>query len=507
MFALKTSFHLSDKAYEGIMAALPDSDIPSFKRACGLVESLSSFTPRKYDCCIGSCMAYTGSYSELNSCRHCHTPRHQDSGKPRRQYTYLPIASRLIAMFRNHDLASKLRYRHEYVHDEATVRDIFDSKHYRSLCQEHVKIDNKEHSHCYFQDLRELALGGSLDGFAPFNRRNKTCWPILIFIYNLPPELRFLAKYVLCAGVVPGPNKPKDFDSFLWPLVEELTELAVGVQAFDAVEQQLFVLRAHLIRVFGDIPAMSMAMKFKGHNGKCPCRMCQVWGLRVPGDAGTTHYVPLDRSHHPDVQNSGGTAVKRYDPSSLPMRSHDKVMAQAREVDSAPTAAQRERLSKKYGINGTSILSRLGSLNFPQSFPYDFMHLIYENVLKNLVLLWTSPFKGLDEGTGSYRLMPNVWEAVGAATAQSSATIPSVFAASPPNVESNKMACTANTWSFWLLFLGPVLMQKRFRKKVYFQHFVELSRLVHLCIQFELQKDDIRTIRRGFQDWVMKYEK
>ena len=34
------------------------------------------------------------------------------------------------------------------------------------------------------------------------------------------------------------------------------------------------------------------------------------------------------------------------------------------------------------------------------------MHLIFEGVMKNLILLWTSEFKGLDEGTGQYHLMP-----------------------------------------------------------------------------------------------------
>jgi hypothetical protein len=507
LFALKTSFNISDSVYDGIMEAFPDIDIPTFKQARATVEGLSPFMPRKFDCCSKSCMAYTGNLHELSTCQHCRTPRYHADGSPRRQFTYLPLIPRLLAMFRNHDLASKLRYRHSYTSNDTTVEDIFDSEHYKRLCREGVKVDGKEYSHKYFQDLRELALGASTDGFAPFNRRNKTCWPIIIFIYNLPPELRFLAKYILCAGVVPGPNKPKDFDSFLWPLVQELTELAVGVRAFDAVEQRLFLLRAHLIRVFGDIPAMSMVMKFKGHNGKCPCQMCTITGLRVPGESSTAHYVPLDRSRHPEIRSTP-LAVQKYNASHLPLRSHEQVISQAHDVDSANSMAQQERLAKLYGIKGTSILARLGSLDFPGSFPYDFMHLIYENVLKNLIALWTaSSFKGLDEGAGSYQLMPQVWEAIGQTTAQSGSTIPSAFGASPPNVDSNRMACTADTWSFWLLFLGPILLRRRFRKPKYFNHFAEFSRLVHMCIKFELSRDEINEIRTGFQKWVVQYEK
>jgi len=57
------------------------------------------------------------------------------------------------------------------------------------------------------------------------------------------------------------------------------------------------------------------------------------------------------------------------------------------------------------------------------------MHLIFENVIKNLVLLWTGKFKGLDEGNGSYEFHPKVWEAIGAATAASGSSIPLAFGA------------------------------------------------------------------------------
>ena len=84
------------------------------------------------------------------------------------------------------------------------------------------------------------------------------------------------------------------------------------------------------------------------------------------------------------------------------------MLCQAREVKDALTKAQRDQLSKKYGIKGVSILSHLQSISFPLSFPYDFMHLIWENLIPNLILLWTGGFKGLDEGTGEYQFQPKV---------------------------------------------------------------------------------------------------
>ncbi|KAJ7055137.1 hypothetical protein C8F01DRAFT_1321841, partial [Mycena amicta] len=43
-------------------------------------------------------------------------------------------------------------------------------------------------------------------------------------------------------------------------------------------------------------------------------------------------------------------------------------------------------------------------------------------------------------------------------------------------------------------------------RQVYYDHFVELVKLVHLCLQFEYSATDIKTIREGFITWVQKYE-
>ncbi|KAJ7073432.1 hypothetical protein B0H15DRAFT_792867 [Mycena belliarum] len=135
------------------------------------------------------------------------------------------------------------------------------------------------------------------------------------------------------------------------------------------------------------------------------------------------------------------------------------------------------------------------------------MHLIYENVIKNLVLLWTGAYKGLDEGTGSYQLNPTVWDAIGAATAQGGSTIPTAFGARPPDVAKDRTACTADTWSFWLLYIGPVMLHKKFEKRVYYDHFIEFVKIVNICLQYEYTPDDIASIRSGFARWVEQYEK
>jgi len=112
--------------------------------------------------------------------------------------------------------------------------------------------------------------------------------------------------------------------------------------------------------------------------------MCKIKGIGIPDLQNRTLYVPL--SHHGHLQ---ATDVIEYRPEELLLCLHDRFMAQAKTVESAPMETQREELAKASGIKGVPLLSDLGSLRFPQSFPYDFMHLIWENLIPNLVLFWS----------------------------------------------------------------------------------------------------------------------
>jgi hypothetical protein len=247
-----------------------------------------------------------------------------------------------------------------------------------------------------------------------------------------------------------------------------------------------------------------MFMRMKGHNGLSPCRMCKIIGLRIPGSRNNAHYVPLDRSRHPSVA-ADARAVQVYDGGNLPMRTQSEIIAQGRQVEAAKTEAESERLAKTTGVKGVSVLSYLGSLSFPGSFPYDFMHLIWENLLKNLILLWTGEFKGLDSGREDYELSKAVWEGIGARTASAFDTIPSAYGSRVPNIAKDRPNVSAEMWSFWAIYLGPVLLRRRFKNRKYFTHFIELVRLLTICLQFEITDEEIEDVRVGFINWVRIY--
>ncbi|KAF8205477.1 hypothetical protein K438DRAFT_1579180 [Mycena galopus ATCC 62051] len=134
------------------------------------------------------------------------------------------------------------------------------------------------------------------------------------------------------------------------------------------------------------------------------------------------------------------------------------------------------------------------------------MHLIWENLIKNLILLWTGEFKGLDSGGEEYELATAVWEAIASRTAAAADTIPSAFGSRVPNIAKDRPNVSAEMWSFWTLYLGPVLLRRRFTKVKYYTHFIELVRLLTICLQFEITNTEIEDVRTGFIEWVRVYE-
>ncbi|KAF5367732.1 hypothetical protein D9758_009908 [Tetrapyrgos nigripes] len=211
-------------------------------------------------------------------------------------------------------MAKKMQYRaKEHKHEAGHYDDIFDSTAYRKLCHRHVHVDHQPLLHNYFEDDCDTALGLSTDSFAPHKQWKKSAWPLILFNYNLHPDIHFLLKNILSLGVIPGPKKPHNIESFLWPLLEEFSLLSHGVRAYDVLNNVIFSLQAYLIAVFGNILAVSMLMHMKGHNAKSLCRMCSILGVVGPNDPRTS-YVPLNREWI-----DGSDEIGVYDPYNLPM--------------------------------------------------------------------------------------------------------------------------------------------------------------------------------------------
>ena len=167
----------------------------------------------------------------------------------------------------------------------------------------------------------------------------------------------------------------------------------------------------------------------------------------------------------------------------------------------------RDELAKQYGIKGVPVLSCMSSISFPSSFPFDFMHLIWENLIPNLVDFWMAKFKDLNHEGEGYVIEPHIWTKIGAATAACGATIPAAFGATVPDIAEKRSQMTAEKWSNWTLFIAPIVLRGRFKKAQYYKHFMKLVKLLKLCLALEISEAMLDQIDEGFRLWVEEYEK
>jgi hypothetical protein len=172
----------------------------------------------------------------------------------------------------------------------------------------------------------------------------------------------------------------------------------------------------------------------------------------------------------------------------------------------APTTWESKDLAKETGVKGVPLLSCLSSLLFPKSFPYDFMHLIWENVMKLLFQLWTGDFKKMDMGSGDYKLSAESLKEIGRLSKEAGSTIPHTFGPCPPNVSLDGIQWTADLRSFWCMHLAPRLLKGRL-PAMYFKHFIEPVNLLSMCLEFDMETSKIETIRLGFAKWVKDYKR
>src|SRR5579859_2314727 len=188
-------------------------------------------------------------------------------------------------------------------------------------------------------------------------------------------------------GLSLGPRSTSDLDSFLHPFLEELKLLREGVPAYDAYKEEAFILKAHLVLITGDTPAISKLLCFSGHSSKLPCRACKIEGVpfkighkKKNGQAGeTTHryFALLPPTRFPQHFTPADKSIYRLHPSytvnDLPLRTPSNYRSDALAGDSTMT-----------GVKGISPLSLIPTIQVPYSCPYDVMHLVYLGFVRDL---------------------------------------------------------------------------------------------------------------------------
>ena len=216
------------------------------------LQRRTGIKPHYFDCCYNSCIAFTGKYADDDKCPYCKEMRL--TSRARKRFMYVPLLDRLRLQYQNASRAQVLsNYRHSFTEEDSQIksRDVFDGDLYHGFHRNELGL---------FRDRRDIALHMSLDGVQVTTLGHHEVTPVILINLNLPPEERYKVDNILASMVIPGPQKPKELDTFLKPLVEELKQLDRGVEAYDANTDCTFDLKAWVMMVTGNSPVIADAI-------------------------------------------------------------------------------------------------------------------------------------------------------------------------------------------------------------------------------------------------------
>ncbi|KEP44948.1 transposase family Tnp2 protein, partial [Rhizoctonia solani 123E] len=508
MAAIRLFGHISQRDYERIRYSFKENiRLMSVYRVHKKLAKLSGINPVTVDCCTNICHAYTGRYADEQACSTCHHPRFDSKNNPYKVFEYLPTTPRFQGYFNNPAMVQAMNYRHEYKLDPERIDEYFDSTNYADLRKTDIVVEGVNLGVKYFRRRRDIAYTVMLDGVGLFENPTdpkSSCWPIMGQNLNLPASQRAKLRNLIPLGVIPGPNQPKDFDSFLLPFVEEALEQARGVETYNVTTGKNFTLRAHPVIISGDMQAIKHVTQMKGPGGKSPCRACEIGG--VYHTCRRSYYVPLTNpTNKPDAipddrrdPNANPGELTSFNPLDLPLRT----------MRPATTKTKRDKLETKFGLTGDdSILDRIPSIKRPDSYPHEFLHLFLLNHGKELFLLWAGKLPGLDtlDELPEFVLPTDTLVAIGNETKDATQWFPARFTRAMPNVYTSTDALCGESWCTWLVHIGPAVMRGRLSQE-YYDHYMELVAILQCLLSVTNTRARIEQLKIDFTHYVNGFE-
>ena len=472
--------------------------VHSLKNA--LLESSVHF--QKVDCCPNSHVAFTGKFSDTTSCPHqgCGQARYADekNSRSRKCFRYIPLRCRVESWFKSREFLGRMRYRQK---ETMRMRALFASgATFDSIPLEdyifgrtYVAIDSKKR---FCQD--DVCLSLSVDGKNLFRSNDFNIWPVLLLNLNLPPDERCKIEHMIPFGFIPGPNNPKNLETFLHPLFEELKLLESGLSLTDW-EGAHRTVRVFLLFVTADLPALSKVIRTRGHNALSPCRFCRIHGIYE--EEKKTYYYP-SAVEISEVHRQKKILWRPERIYSL-LRTPRGLLKDFREIEDCVKKKEREELCKSKGLHGQPSILRFCSSLIPfQSFPIDIMHLFYENIAP---YMWRYITGGSPEGSSAPFYLSAV-EQVGADLEGSGKFIPGSFGRRPRNIFLQHKRFKAEEWkSFVLLYSSPLLSERLGEK--YLRGWKQLVTVCRLCSVPHPTREELKTIKRCALQFYLHFEK
>ena len=281
--------HAAEATYKAVHNTIlhrnPGYGILSYYSVKKLVSEITGVGSVLDDMCINSCVAFVGPLADLKRCPECSEPRYDPeklavTGKevPRQQAFTIPLGPQLQALRRSPQGSAALSYCHQKITDIFKDRDTGVSPADRVYDDVFSGNDVQTLAEDLGLTADDFIVSFSLDGAQLYQNKKSDTWIGIWTIYNYDPTTRYTNKHVLPGNIIPGPNKPKILDLFLYRGFYHLSALQHenngkknGMAVWDALQEKTICSR--VVFLFGTADALGLTELDGrvGHHGAQGC--------------------------------------------------------------------------------------------------------------------------------------------------------------------------------------------------------------------------------------------
>lgn len=511
----KSSQRTYTSAREAILRRLPESKLLSYHSVKKLIENITGVVAVMDDMCINSCHAFTGPLAELEACSICAEPRYDPvqqgrTGKqvPRQQACTILLGPLVQALRRSTQNAQAMLYRNQKIQEiinsigDPVYDDLFSGSDILKLCED-LKLTSDD-----------TTVSFSFDGAQLQQNKKSDTWIAIWIVDDYAPNTRYKKKRVLPAVIVPGPNKLKNPDSFLFRTFHHVSAIqrennCLGIRAWDALKGAVINSRVVVLLNTADAVALTEIDGRVGHHGAHGCRLgCSMKGRHKPSSG---HYYAAHL--RPNGYTVAGCDHPDVDIRNLTEPSCEIYETELRKIIHATDQNDYEKKRKETGISKPSILSGLVkslTLPVPLCFSIDLMHLLCLNIGELLLPLWRGQLKcdPTDEKDSWdwATLVDNTWIEHGKLVAEATKHFPSFFHRPPRNpVEKISSGYKATEYWLYIFGLGPGFFRAVLPKK----YWRNLCKLVHggrILMQRSINAAQVREAHSFLIQFVEEFE-
>ena len=492
----------------------PEVKTLSYDQAKRMVSNLSGVLTWQEDMCVDSCVGFTGPFARLEECPRCQKPRYdpekleKSNGKtkiPQKSFTTFPVGPQLQSLWKSPTMAEKMHYRRNKTKDILRDRDLDASDFvWDDILSGFDYLDAVENGTIEDNDI---VLMLSMDGAQLLRNKKSDCWIYIWIILDLAPDERYKIRHIIPGGVIPGPGKPKDIDSFLFPGLAHLSALQKeGLHIWDGFTRMEVISFLFLLLVLADAVGMAELSGSVGHHGKRGCRLlCGFFGRNKPSGS---HYYPV--LLRPVDSNALGSNHPDIDVHTISQADTTEYRGFLTSVLTSPTNTEYNKRRLETGIRKASIFDGIPRiLELPSCFPGDVMHQPVINLTGLMFDLWCDRDGCRKDLRGAWDwavLKGDIWKAHGKDVADAARWFPRSFDRTPRN-PADKLSSGYKAWELLLYFygLGPGLLYG-ILPEPYYRHYCKLVVAIRIFYQRKITRTQLKLAHRLLLEWVVEFE-